>query len=152
MRKQHYGKIVVISSITGPRTGIPGFCHYAASKGGLLGFVHSACIELAYDNITINAVEPGMVLTASVKEMLSAEFIKGIGDSAPAKRMADPQDVAYAALFLSTDESQYITGQSILVEGGLIRPEIPLPLVESIFASMHQIIREPLDRSLFDEF
>jgi 3-oxoacyl-[acyl-carrier protein] reductase len=51
--------------------------------------------------------------------------------------MADPQDVAYATLFLSTDESRYITGQSIMVEGGLIRPEIPLALVEKIIASMH---------------
>jgi 3-oxoacyl-[acyl-carrier protein] reductase len=51
--------------------------------------------------------------------------------------MADPQDVAFAALFLSTDESKYITGQSIMVEGGLLRPEWPLPLIESMLASMH---------------
>ena len=132
MRKQQYGKVVVISSVTGPRVGIPGFSHYAASKGGLLGFVNNACIELAYDNITINAVEPGSILTEGAKEVLSDEDMKGIAESIPLKRMADPREVAFAALFLSTEESSYITGQSIMVDGGMLRTEWPLPLMERI--------------------
>jgi 3-oxoacyl-[acyl-carrier protein] reductase len=79
-------------------------------------------------------VEPGTVLTEGAKEVLRDEDIKRIAESIPTKRLADPQDIAFAALFLSTDESKYITGQSIMVEGGLLRPEWPLPLIERIFA------------------
>jgi len=130
MQAQNYGRIVCISSTTGPRTGIPGLAHYGASKNGIIGFIRNACLELGKYNITINAVEPGAVLTEGLKEALDETTIMEIEKEIPLKRMADPLDVAYAALFLATDESKYITGQSIVVDGGLILPEMPLRLFE----------------------
>jgi len=130
MQAQNYGRIVCISSTTGPRTGIPGLAHYGAAKNGIIGFIRNACLELGKYNVTINAVEPGAVLTEGVKDLLDETTIKEIEKEIPLKRMADPLDVAYAALFLATDESKYITGQSIVVDGGLILPELPLRLFE----------------------
>ena len=130
MREQNYGRIVCISSTTGPRTGVPGLAHYGASKNGIIGFIRNACLEFGKYNITINAVEPGAVLTEGLKAALDEVAIKEIEQEIPLKRMADPLDVAYAALFLATDESKYITGQSIVVDGGLILPEMPLRLFE----------------------
>ncbi len=126
MQKWGYGRIVVISSITGTRVGIPGLAHYGASKGGMMGFVRTACLEFAEHNITINAVLPGEVLTEGIKDALDEAAIREIEEAIPLMRMADPVDVAYAALFLASDESKYITGQSIIVDGGLTVPELPL--------------------------
>lgn len=130
MQAQNYGRIVCISSTTGPRTGVPGLAHYGASKNGIIGFIRNACLELGKYNITINAVEPGAVLTEGLKELLDETTIKEIEKEIPLQKMGDPLDVAFAALFLATDESKYITGQSIVVDGGLILPELPLRLFE----------------------
>lgn len=130
MQTQNYGKIVCISSTTGPRTGIPGLAHYGASKNGIIGFIRNACLELGQHNITINAVEPGAVFTEGAKNAFDEATIREIEKEIPLKRFADPMDIAYAALFLATDESKYITGQSIVVDGGLILPEMPLRLFE----------------------
>lgn len=132
MQAQNYGKVVTIASTTGVRTGIPGYSHYGATKSGIIGFIRCACMELAQYNITINAVAPGMVLTEGVKDMLGDEtdvLIKAVAKDIPMKRVADPIDIAYTALFLATDESRYITGQEIIVDGGLILPEISLQLL-----------------------
>ena len=132
MRVQNYGRVVAISSTTGVRTGIAGFSHYGAAKSGIGGFIRCACIELAQYNVTINAVAPGMVMTEGSKEALgdAADTIfKEVEKEIPMKRVADPIDIAYAALFLATDESRYITGQEIIVDGGLILPEISLQLL-----------------------
>ena len=130
MQSQNYGRIVCISSTTGPRTGVPGLAHYGASKNGIIGFIRNACLELGKYNITINAVEPGAVLTEGAKDAFDEATIRDIEKEIPLKRWADPMDIAYAALFLATDESKYITGQSIVVDGGLILPEMPLRLFE----------------------
>jgi 3-oxoacyl-[acyl-carrier protein] reductase len=130
MQAQNYGRIVCISSTTGPRTGVPGLAHYGASKNGIIGFIRNACLEFGKYNITINAVEPGAVLTEGAKVALDEATISEIEKEIPLKRFADPLDIAYAALFLATDESKYITGQSIVVDGGLILPEMPLHLFE----------------------
>jgi 3-oxoacyl-[acyl-carrier protein] reductase len=123
MKAQRYGKIVITSSITGPSVGYPSMAHYAASKAGLTGFVKSAAIEFARDNITINSVEPGEILTEGAKETMTEQLIKSLTDSIPMKRFGDPKEVAYAVLFLASDESSYITGQSIVVDGGITLPE-----------------------------
>lgn len=133
MKARNYGRIVVISSTTGPRTGIPGYSHYGASKGGMEGFIRCACIELGPHNITINAVEPGMTMTEGLRSTIDeAGFgdaaIKEVANEIPLKRLADPIDIAYAALFLASDESRYITGQALTVDGGLVLPELPLRL------------------------
>jgi 3-oxoacyl-[acyl-carrier protein] reductase len=116
------GRIVVTSSITGPITGNAGWSHYAASKAGQLGFIRTAAIELAPNHITVNAVLPGNILTEGLHD-LGAEYIARMTSAIPARRLGSVEDVAYAALFLSSDEAAYITGQTIVVDGGQVLPE-----------------------------
>jgi 3-oxoacyl-[acyl-carrier protein] reductase len=121
------GRIIVTSSITGPITGYPGWSHYAASKAGQLGFVRTAAIELAPHNITVNAVLPGNILTESL-EALGPEYIAGMTSAIPQRRLGSVEDIAYAALFLASDEAGFITGQTIVVDGGQVLPESPAAL------------------------
>jgi 3-oxoacyl-[acyl-carrier protein] reductase len=119
MLEQNYGKIVITSSITGPRTAFPGNVHYGSSKAGITGFIHNAAIELAKHHITVNAVEPAWTLTEGLREQITEAEMKSIANSIPIGTLADPLDTAYATLFLSTDESRFITGQSLIIDGGL---------------------------------
>jgi 3-oxoacyl-[acyl-carrier protein] reductase len=121
------GRIIVTSSITGPITGYPGWSHYAASKAGQLGFVRTAAIELAPHNITVNAVLPGNILTEGV-EALGPEYIARMTSAIPQRRLGSVEDIAYAALFLASDEAGFITGQTIVVDGGQVLPESPAAL------------------------
>ena len=123
MKEENYGKIVITSSITGNKVGNPGLTHYAASKGGVNGFIKSAAIELAKYNITVNGVEPGNIMTEGMGAQLGAEYIKAQEASIPMGKLGEPEDIAYAALFLASDEAKYITGQTITVDGGQILPE-----------------------------
>lgn len=123
MKEENYGKIVITSSITGNKVGNPGLTHYAASKGGVNGFIKSAAIELAKYNITVNGVEPGNIMTEGMEAQLGAEYIKAQEASIPMGKLGEPEDIAYAALFLASDEAKYITGQTITVDGGQILPE-----------------------------
>ena len=122
LKARSKGRIIVTSSITGPITGSPGWSHYAASKAGQLGFVRTAAIELAPHNITVNAVLPGNILTEGV-EALGPEYIARMTSAIPQRRLGSVEDVAYAALFLATDEAAFITGQTIVVDGGQVLPE-----------------------------
>ena len=122
MRKQNYGRIVVTSSITGVRTGNPGLAHYAASKAGINGFIKTAAIELAPYNITINSVEPGNILTESLNT-LGPDYIKAQERAVPLGCLGTPEDIGYAAAYLASDEARYVTGQSIVVDGGQTLPE-----------------------------
>ncbi len=121
------GRIVVTSSITGPITGYPGWSHYGASKAGQLGFLRTAAIELAPHNITINAVLPGNILTEGV-EALGPDYIAKMTSAIPAGRLGSVEDVAYAALFLASDEAAFISGQTIVVDGGQVLPESHMAL------------------------
>jgi 3-oxoacyl-[acyl-carrier protein] reductase len=123
------GRIVVTSSITGPITGYPGWSHYGASKAGQLGFIRTAAIELAPLNITVNAVLPGNILTEGVKA-LGPEYIAKMTSAIPSRRLGSVDDVAYAALFLASDEAAFITGQTIVVDGGQVLPESHMALEE----------------------
>lgn len=123
LKAQGSGRIVVTSSITGPKVGQPGMSHYSASKGGINGFIRSAALELAPHKITVNAVEPGNVLTEGVREKSRPEDLAAMAQAIPLKRLADPEDVAFAMLFLASDEASYITGQTLVVDGGQILPE-----------------------------
>jgi 3-oxoacyl-[acyl-carrier protein] reductase len=122
MRNQKYGRILFTSSISGPRVGWPGGAHYTASKAGMNGFMKTIAIELAKYNITVNAVEPGNIRSEGLQEM-SEEHIKNISSGIPMGRLGTPEDVAYAHLFLASDEACFITGQSLIVDGGQILPE-----------------------------
>src|ERR1700723_2349292 len=116
------GRIIVISSITGPITGFPGSAHYGASKAAQLGFMRTAAIELAPSRITVNAILPGNIITEGLAE-LGEDYAAKMASSVPLRRLGSVDDIGYAALFLSTDEAGYITGQTILIDGGQVLPE-----------------------------
>jgi len=116
------GRVVITSSITGPITGYPGWTHYAASKAGQLGFLRTAAMELSRYNVTVNAVMPGNIVTEGL-EGLGAEYLRQMADSIPLKRLGRVEDIGHAALFLASDEAAYITGQTIVVDGGQVLPE-----------------------------
>ncbi len=122
LKKCGKGRVVVTSSITGPVTGFPGWTHYGASKAGQLGFIRTACIELAKYGITVNAVMPGNILTEGLIE-LGEDYLTTMAASVPLKRLGIVEDIGNAALFLATEEAAYITGQTIIVDGGQILPE-----------------------------
>ena len=123
MRAQRYGRIVLTSSITGPRVSSPGHGHYSASKAGINGLIRAAAIELAPHGITVNGVEPGNILTEGMQAERSSEFIGAMERSVPLGRLGTPRDVAHAVLFLASDEAAYVTGTTIIVDGGQIVPE-----------------------------
>jgi len=123
MRAANYGRMVFTSSITGPRVTSPGHGHYSASKAGINGFIRSAALEFARYKITVNGVEPGNILTEGVKQHRSAAFIENMERSIPLGRLGTPQDVANATLFLASDEAEYVTGTTIVVDGGQTIPE-----------------------------
>jgi 3-oxoacyl-[acyl-carrier protein] reductase len=123
MRARRYGRIVLTSSITGPRVSSPGHGHYSASKAGINGLIRAAAVELAPDGITVNGVEPGNILTEGMRAERSPEFIRAMERSVPLGRLGTPRDVAHAVLFLVSDEAAYVTGTTIIVDGGQIVPE-----------------------------
>jgi 3-oxoacyl-[acyl-carrier protein] reductase len=117
-----HGRVIVTSSITGPITGYPGWSHYGASKAAQLGFLRTAAMELAPKQITINAVLPGNIVTEGLVEM-GQEYMDQMAASIPARRLGSVADIGNAALFFATDEAGYITGQTLVVDGGQILPE-----------------------------
>jgi len=119
-----HGRVVITSSITGPITGFPGWSHYGASKAAQLGFLRTAAIELAPKGITVNAVLPGNIATEGLAD-LGAEYRATMEASIPLHRLGTVEDIGNAALFLATDEAGYITGQTIVVDGGQVLPESP---------------------------
>ncbi|TLG79316.1 3-oxoacyl-ACP reductase FabG [Methylocystis sp. B8] len=116
------GRIVLTSSITGPITGYPGWTHYAASKAGQLGFMRTAALELTPFGITINAVLPGNIHTEGLDE-LGEEYLTKMTASIPQRRLGSVEDIAYAALFFASDEAGYVTGQTLVIDGGQVLPE-----------------------------
>lgn len=122
-----HGRVVVTSSITGPLTGYPGWSHYGASKAAQLGFLRTAAIELAPKKVTINAVMPGNIATEGLDEM-GEDYIRGMEASIPQRRLGTVEDIGHAALFFASDEAGYITGQTLVVDGGQVLPESPAAL------------------------
>jgi 3-oxoacyl-[acyl-carrier protein] reductase len=121
--------VIITSSITGPITGYPGWSHYGASKAAQLGFLRTAAIELAPKQITINAVLPGNIITEGLIEM-GQEYMDQMASAVPAGRLGSVADIGHAALFFATDEAAYITGQSLVVDGGQILPESHMAIAE----------------------
>ena len=116
------GRVILTSSITGPITGFPGWAHYGASKAGQLGFMRTAAIELAASGITVNAVMPGNIITEGLAD-LGEDYLAGMTASIPLRRLGTVDDIGHAALFLASDEAGYITGQTIVLDGGQVLPE-----------------------------
>jgi 3-oxoacyl-[acyl-carrier protein] reductase len=122
LKKSDQGRVVITSSITGPVTGYPGWTHYGATKAGQLGFMRTACIELAKYGITVNAVMPGNIITEGLAGM-GEDYQKTMAASIPLKRLGTVDDIGHAALYFASKEAGYVTGQTIVVDGGQILPE-----------------------------
>ncbi len=125
LRKSKRGTIVLTSSITGNRTGATGLAIYGASKAAMNGMMRSMALEFAKDGITINAVEPGVVGTEPVLKGLGPQNEAKMKLLIPLGRLADPDDIAASVEFLSSENARYITGQSIILDGGMTLPEWP---------------------------
>jgi 3-oxoacyl-[acyl-carrier protein] reductase len=123
MKAQGYGRMVFTSSITGPRVSMPGHGHYSASKAGINGFIRAAAIEFAPYGITVNGIEPGNIATEGVRASRSAEYIRTMEAMIPLGRLGTPRDVANAALYFASEEAGYVTGTTLIVDGGQILPE-----------------------------
>ncbi len=124
LKQKKSGRIVITSSITGPITGFPGWSHYGASKAGQLGFMRTAAIELAPYKITVNAVLPGNIMTEGLAGT-GEEYLEGMKAAIPLHALGEVADIANAALYFASDEASYVTGQTIVVDGGQVLPESP---------------------------
>ena len=122
LERSGHGRVIVTSSITGPITGFPGWSHYGATKAAQLGFIRTAAIELATKGITINAVLPGNVVSDGLLEM-GPDYRAAMEASIPQRKLGTVEDIGYAALFFATDEAAYITGQTLVIDGGQVLPE-----------------------------
>jgi len=113
MMEREYGRIVHISSVTGPVVGIPGSTVYGTAKAGMLGMTRSLAIEAGSKNVTVNCVGPGWIHTGS-----SGEGEVTAGKLTPVGRSGTPEEVGHVAAFLASEEASYVTGQLIVVDGG----------------------------------
>jgi 3-oxoacyl-[acyl-carrier protein] reductase len=129
LERSGHGRVVVTSSITGPFTGYPGWSHYGASKAAQLGFIRTAAMELAPKRITINAVLPGNIRTEGLDD-LGQDYLEQMAATVPQGRLGDVADIGHAALFFASDEAGYVTGQSLVVDGGQVLPESLMALQE----------------------
>jgi 3-oxoacyl-[acyl-carrier protein] reductase len=128
LRKRGGGRFLFTSSVTGPNVAMPGTAHYAASKGGMNGLIRTAALEYARQNITVNGVEPGYILTPAMEALGGPEALTQMASQIPLGKLGNPVDIANAMLFLASDAAAYITGQTIVVDGGSTLPESPVVL------------------------
>lgn len=123
-RRKGQGCVLVTSSVTGPRVAYPGLSHYAASKAGVNGFIRNAALELAAENVRVNGVEPGMIATPAMANLGDDEVNQDIARRVPLGRLGQPSDIAGAMLFLASSLAGYVTGQTLVVDGGSTLPEV----------------------------
>jgi len=130
MKERKYGRIVNLSSVTGPLVADTGEVAYATTKAALIGFTKGLAMEVVEDNITVNAIMPGYIMTPMVESIAKdsdasnpKSIINGIASGIPMKRLGTIEELGQLALFLASDESTYITGQGFVIDGGSTLPE-----------------------------
>ncbi|MBW1997321.1 MAG: SDR family oxidoreductase [Deltaproteobacteria bacterium] len=129
MLARGYGRIINISSVTGPRVGDPGLSAYSATKGAVCGLARTLALEVAGSGVTVNTILPGYIETPLMQPMAEEmgtsvkEAAKRIGKGIPMKRLGTVEEVGDLAVFLASDESAYITGQEFVIDGGNILQE-----------------------------
>jgi 3-oxoacyl-[acyl-carrier protein] reductase len=122
MQGAGYGRIVLTSSVTGSVVGQPGYTLYGASKAAMLGFMRSAAVEVAASGVTVNAVLPGNIRTPGFGD-LGPEHGRAMLAAIPVGMLGEPEDVGWAVRFLASPEARYITGQTLVIDGGQVLPE-----------------------------
>ena len=125
LRARGGGRLLATSSIAGAFVGWAEHTHYATSKAGIQGMVRSLALEFGPDQITVNAVAPGVIATPQALDpvnSLGPEGVAAFGQNVPLGRSGVPDDIAAVYLFLASDEAGYVTGQTILVDGGVTLP------------------------------
>jgi 3-oxoacyl-[acyl-carrier protein] reductase len=120
MKRQGSGAIVNLSSIAGRAGAVTVTSHYAAAKAAILGFTRHVAREVARDGIRVNAVAPGTVATERFRALRSEEETRRLAATVPAGRVAEPEEIADAVLFLASDAARYVTGATLDVNGGLV--------------------------------
>ena len=123
MKELGAGRILFTSSVQGNRAAVPGCAHYGASKAGINGLIRSAALELAPYRITVNGVEPGLIRTPGTETAIAEDKRRLWAQHVPLKRWGEPADIAHAMLYLASPEAAYVTGQTIVVDGGALLPE-----------------------------
>lgn len=116
------GRILITSSISGNHAAARGLVHYSASKAGVTGFVRNLALELGRTGITVNAVEPGMIITEKLSGPEMEGFRKAMPPRVPVGRLGTGDDIAGAMVYLASPEASYVTGQSLLIDGGIALP------------------------------
>ena len=123
MIEQGYGRIVLTSSITGALVAAPEFGHYAASKAAMLGLMRGAALEVIRDGITVNAVMPGNIRTEGFTANTAPEHQARMLEHIPLGVLGEPEDVGWAVRYLAAREARYVTGQTLVIDGGQVLPE-----------------------------
>ncbi|MDX8500578.1 SDR family oxidoreductase [Mesorhizobium sp. VK4C] len=122
MRANGFGRILVTSSVSA-HVAMAGGAHYSAAKAGVNAFIRGAAFEFARDGITVNGVEPGFIAKPGRGTMSEPEVAGRLGRFIPVGRLGEADDIAYAMLYLASEQAKYVTGQTIVVDGGSTLPE-----------------------------